>query len=421
MSRSSEAACSRTGLGPLPCSPLPTSAPGRYCAVAADHSHVPRGWVCKSVQVSDEMKEVVRRVQSFVRTSPLAPYDKLEKTGFWRQLLVRQVFNPASTAEEGGTAAEAAVGGVTCGTGARVTPLLLVFMARTVDADPAVASAEKTRLVEALSAPQHGPTLDLSIAFQPCDGPGEAIAAEHLEWLRGPPYVEETLLGLRYRVSAAAFFQVNTPGAEQLCTLLRRLCDCGPDTVLLDVCCGTGTIGLSLASSVKRVIGIEICVPAVLDARANAQRNGVDNATFIASKAEEATRKLLESLTDAEKSSLVAIVDPPRAGLHADVCKALRACLPLKRLIFVACHAPSFVSNAVPLCRPPSTSFQGQPFVPKQAYALDLFPHTPHCELIVLLERADEPKEVAKVDEQPVELVAAAPAVGLPGASEGPS
>jgi tRNA (uracil-5-)-methyltransferase len=83
----------------------------------------------------------------------------------------------------------------------------------------------------------------------------------------------------------------------------------------------------------------------------------------------------------------VAIVDPPRAGLHHDVLKALRACTPLKRLVFVSCHAPAFVGNAVPLCRPTSRSFAGAPFVPTQAYAVDLFPHTAHCELIVLLER----------------------------------
>ena len=129
--------------------------------------------------------------------------------------------------------------------------------------------------------------------------------------------------------------------------------------MLLDVCCGTGTLGLSLASSVKRVIGIEICVPAVEDARANATRNSVANSRFIASKAEDATRRVLEGLSAEEQSSLVAIVDPPRAGLHTEVLKALRACLPLSRIVYVSCHAPSFVQNAVALCRPTSTSFQG--------------------------------------------------------------
>lgn len=87
------------------------------------------------------------------------------------------------------------------------------------------------------------------------------------------------------------------------------------------------------------------------------------------------------------QDSLVAIVDPPRPGLHSEVLKALRSCLPLRRIVYVSCHAPSFVTNAVPLCRPTSTSFPGEPFMPTDAYAVDLFPHTPRCELVVLLER----------------------------------
>jgi tRNA (uracil-5-)-methyltransferase len=129
-----------------------------------------------------------------------------------------------------------------------------------------------------------------------------------------------------------AFFQVNTTGAEALCELLRSLVGATKETVLLDVCCGTGTLGLSLASSVKRLIGIEMCAPAVEDARANAARNGITNALFIAKKAEEATLSVLENLSAAEKRSLVAIVDPPRAGLHTDVLKALRGWKPAPAL-----------------------------------------------------------------------------------------
>ena len=183
-----------------------------------------------------------------------------------------------------------------------------------------------------------------------------------------------------------------------MCTLLRTLVSATPQTILLDVCCGTGTLGLSLASSVKRLVGIEMCAPAVQDARANAARNGLKNAEFRAAKAEVATRSILERLTDEEKRHLVAIVDPPRAGLQAEVLKALRACTPLTKLIFVACHAPSFVNNAVLLCRPTSTSFPGAPFAPTKAYALDLFPHTPHCELIVVLERESSPTPAVATD-----------------------
>ena len=83
------------------------------------------------------------------------------------------------------------------------------------------------------------------------------------------------------------------------------------------------------------------------------------------------------------------VVDPPRAGLHPAVVKALRACPELRRLVFVSCHAPAFVQNAVGLCRPTSAGFPGAPFVVRRAAPVDLFPDTEHCELVVLLERED--------------------------------
>ena len=75
--------------------------------------------------------------------------------------------------------------------------------------------------------------------------------------LFGDDHLVERLLGLSFRISPAAFFQVNTAGAEALCRLLRQECGLESDTVLLDVCCGTGTLGLTLASAVQRVIGTE--------------------------------------------------------------------------------------------------------------------------------------------------------------------
>ena len=144
-----------------------------------------------------------------------------------------------------------------------------------------------------------------------------------------------------------------------------------------------------MASAVRRLIGVEIDGAAVEDAKQNAERNGVRNASFIASRAEVAIPTLLSGLSPEEAAALVAIVDPPRAGLHPDVCRALRGCLPLRRLIFVSCHLPGFVQNALALCRASTPAFPGPPFVPVAAYPLDLFPDTPHCEVVIVLERAD--------------------------------
>lgn len=318
------------------------------------------------------MLAAVARVQSFLSRSSLKPYDKRAGHGFWRQLTMRQTFN---------------------GHGDAPPALLVVVVAQHVGADSAAvddqtAQAEVRALVAHLQDPPLEPAVRLSIASQRSDGPGEADAGGEVTALLGEPFVEEQLLGLRFRVSPQSFFQINTAAAERLYATLRSLCQLGPDTVVLDVCCGTGTIGLCMASVARRVIGIELSAAAVDDARANAALNGIENASFIAAKAEAATRSVLQGLSAEERRSLVAVVDPPRAGLHNDVCKVLRACLPLQRIVFVACHAPSFVQNAVVLCRPRSTSFEGAPFEPTRAFPMDLFPDTEHCELVVILERA---------------------------------
>ena len=345
--------------------------------------------------VSDEMKAVVARVQAFLderaaEGGGLQPFDKLTHAGFWRQLLVRQAFHHERAGGDGTPEGDGAPEGDGTPKGDGAPMLLVVSVQPSAAPSAAAAEAELQALLTQLTAQPLSPPVRLSLAVDAVEGPGESVPTGQ-RWLQGPPYIEERLHELTFRVSPAAFFQVNTTGAEALCSLLRTLVAARPQTVLLDVCCGTGTLGLSLAGSVQRVIGIEVCAPAVEDARANAARNGITNATFLAAKAEVATRSVLEQLTDDEKAHLVAIVDPPRAGLQAEVLKALRACLPLTRIIYVSCHAPSFVANAVPLCRPTSTSFAGAPFVPAKAFGLDLFPHTPRCELIVLLERAAEP------------------------------
>mmetsp|Transcript_1949 Transcript_1949/g.5439 ORF Transcript_1949/g.5439 Transcript_1949/m.5439 type:complete len:499 (-) Transcript_1949:215-1711(-) len=322
--------------------------------------------------VSAEMLAAARRAQAVLAESPLPPYDKVSHEGFWRAMLARQSFAHADGPPE----------------------LLLCVAVQAAGLPEEQVASELARLREAFVAPLD-PPVRLSLAVRRGAPPGEykhagePAEAEGVETVLGREYIEETLLGLSFRISPDAFFQVNTLGAESLLTLLRAQCSLGPDSVLLDVCCGTGTIGLAMARSVKRVIGIESNAQAVADAAANAARNGITNAEFICAKAEQATRQVLERLTPSELDSLVAIVDPPRAGLHPDVVKALRRCAPLRSLLFVACHAPAFVTNAVSFCRPTSPSFAGVPFELVQAWPIDLFPHTPHCELVTLLERSD--------------------------------
>jgi tRNA (uracil-5-)-methyltransferase len=130
------------------------------------------------------------------------------------------------------------------------------------------------------------------------------------EVLAGDGFVYEELLGCRFRISYNSFFQVNTPATELLYQLCADWCKIDPSkkTILLDLCCGTGTIGITMAQSVDKVIGIEIVPEAIVDAKANAERNGISNVEYYASRVEDK----LDVLTKKYDSEVVAILDPPR-------------------------------------------------------------------------------------------------------------
>ncbi|XP_062874190.1 tRNA (uracil-5-)-methyltransferase homolog A isoform X2 [Trichomycterus rosablanca] len=206
------------------------------------------------------------------------------------------------------------------------------------------------------------------------------------ELVAGDAWIHEELLGLRFRISPHSFFQTNTPAAEVLYSSVGEWAQLDQESTVLDVCCGTGTIGISLAKRVKKVIGIELCQEAVEDAKVNAKANGLTNIEFHCGKAEDIFPTVLNAVVS---PNVTAIVDPPRAGLHSKVILAIRRAEHLKRLVYVACNAKAAMNNFVDLCRAPSNRVRGDPFRPVRAMGVDLFPQTMHCETILLFERVD--------------------------------
>ncbi|XP_015282762.1 PREDICTED: tRNA (uracil(54)-C(5))-methyltransferase homolog [Gekko japonicus] len=206
--------------------------------------------------------------------------------------------------------------------------------------------------------------------------------------LSGEPHISEELLGLKFRISPDAFLQVNTAGAEVLYQTIGEMIRAHKDTVLLDICCGTGAIGLSLAEQVSKVIGVEVVDQAVEDARWNAAFNGVSNCEFHSGKAEVVLPQLLMSWP--ETQPLTAVVNPSRAGLHYRVVRAIRNCEAIRRLVYVSCKPEGeAMRNFLEFCCPPDTGkkLKGEAFAPVSAVPVDLFPHTSHCELLLLLAR----------------------------------
>jgi 23S rRNA (uracil1939-C5)-methyltransferase len=193
--------------------------------------------------------------------------------------------------------------------------------------------------------------------------------------LWGEEAIEEEILGLRFRVRPNAFLQTNTEMAETLYSLARDFAGLTGSETVYDLYCGTGTIGLALASQALTVWGVEISEESVACAIENAELNGITNAAFFAGNVSLA----LEELHARAGTPDVVVVDPPRAGLAG---KALRrmARLGAPRIVYVSCNPTTLASDLKALRD--DFGYELRRCVP-----VDMFPHTPHIETVNLLER----------------------------------
>ncbi|CAL9234672.1 unnamed protein product [Arabidopsis halleri] len=435
--------------------------------------------------------------QKFIEKSKLQVWNRFQHSGFWRQLTVREGRKPGVLSND-----EDAI--------SRIAEVMLIVQVCLTGSDEAEVATEFEEMAKAFAegARASSPTLPLTVLVvqnhsgisnvAPPDAPLQVLPIpmsdngtnqEQTTNALTEARIHDHINNLRFSISPTAFFQVNTVAAEKLYSVAGDWADLGPDTLLFDVCCGTGTIGLTLAHRVGMVVGIEMNASAVADAEQNATINGITNCKFICSKAciltitylaENVMSSLLKQYLDVtqmeeakplsnanddfdkeipsteemsnsehvadqnippsntrveelqeneqkdssslepEKSTkpqfknVVAIVDPPRSGLHPAVIKALRTHPRLKRLVYISCNPETLVANAIELCTPSfdeadrgNKNYRGrkkigiaalarhraksmptsEAFRPVKAMAVDLFPHTDHCEMVMLLER----------------------------------
>ncbi len=191
--------------------------------------------------------------------------------------------------------------------------------------------------------------------------------------IRGRDHIIEELGGLRFKVSARSFFQVNPVQAERLYALALDAAGLSGGESLVDAYCGTGTMALLAARRSRRVVGIEEVPEAVRDARENARVNGIKNVRFVVGKVEET----LGAVRDDGRSPDVVLLDPPRKGCEPAV---LQACLELApgRLVYVSC-------NPVTLAR--DLALLALAYRVEEVRPVDLFPQTPHVECVARLVR----------------------------------
>ncbi|XP_010253649.1 PREDICTED: zinc finger CCCH domain-containing protein 24 isoform X2 [Nelumbo nucifera] len=437
--------------------------------------------------------------QEFLQHSSLPLWNRINNTGFWRQLTVREGRSPGETIEVAALESN-------------ISEVMLMIQVCSSGFDDELVTTEFERMAQslALEAAESSPPLPLTVLVvqdhtgisnaAPVDAPLRTLSITKAETTSGPDAnditvearIHDYISNLRFSISPTAFFQVNTLAAEKLYSLAGDWAGLGPDTLLFDICCGTGTIGLTLAHRVGMVVGIEMNASAVSDAQRNAEINGIKNCRFICAKAEDVMGSLLKEYlnvpskqdesphvisedngkddlrdlenlasvdngADLEESRIhelgddtsssgcpnngseelegpierscisedtsktvqqykdvVAIVDPPRVGLHPVVIKALRTHPRLRRLVYISCNPESLVANAIELCTPSTNKPEkgnknnrgwrkmssaglarhrtksmpsSEPFHPVKAMAVDLFPHTQHCEMVMLLER----------------------------------
>ncbi len=198
--------------------------------------------------------------------------------------------------------------------------------------------------------------------------------------LWGRERLEERVGSVRLLVSPGSFLQINTPACEGLYELIREFLKSGGlrPKLALDLYSGVGSIALFIAADAHRVIGLEENRTAVADAWESARLNGTRNVRFLAGGVESAFAPLRQELGSLEPGSAAAILDPPRAGCERPVIKALRD-RALGRLIYVSCNPATFARDADRLSR--------TGWALKRIKPVDLFPQTPHVELVALFDR----------------------------------
>ena len=188
----------------------------------------------------------------------------------------------------------------------------------------------------------------------------------------GDEFLIEDILGLKFKVSAASFMQVNHEQCEKLYEEAFRMANLSKDMNVIDAYCGMGSITLSIANKVKHVYGIEIVEEAIENANENKKLNGITNATFICGKCEEEIKKLVLK----EKIDVI-FFDPPRKGCDEEFLKTVVE-MNIPKIVYISCNIAS-------CCRDINYLMKNN-YEVIEATPVDLFSKTSHCEVVCCLQ-----------------------------------
>ena len=194
---------------------------------------------------------------------------------------------------------------------------------------------------------------------------------------KGNDHIFELMEDLRFKVGAKSFYQTNTDQAYHLYSVARNFANLTGNELVYDLYTGTGTIANFVAKKAKKVIGIEYVPEAIEDAKINSEINNIANTLFYAGDMKDI---LTEEFVRQHGRPDVIITDPPRAGMHADVVNVIQGAHP-QRIVYVSCN-PATQARDLALLDKDYRVVAVQP--------VDMFPHTPHVENVVLLEAREK-------------------------------
>ena len=199
-----------------------------------------------------------------------------------------------------------------------------------------------------------------------------AVLGDENAVIFGAETISDYLLGMKYEISPHSFFQINPYQTEKLYNKALELADIGENDNVMDLYCGIGTISLSAAKKAKSVIGVEIVEQAILNARKNAEENGIKNVTFYASDASEIVPKLIDS---GENPDIV-ILDPPRKGSDEKTLASIIKANP-KRIVYVSCNPATLARDL--------RFLEDNGYKTKSVCGVDMFSQTMHIESVAIL------------------------------------
>ncbi len=284
-----------------------------------------------------QFKNIVAAVKKYIAENPVTIYDEIANKGLVRHIYLRR---------------------------GRVTGEIMVCLVINGDSIP-----KKDRLIEALTnCDENISSIVLNINKKDTN----VVLGDKCITLWGKEYIEDELCGLRFRISPLSFYQVNPEGTEILYGKAREYAGLKDNETLLDLYCGAGTIGLTMAKKAKQIIGVEVIPEAIENANENAKINGITNARFICDDASGAAK----TLYDEGIRPNVVVLDPPRKGCSAEVLKTVADMNP-DRVVYVSCDSATLARD----CK----IFAELGYAVKEYTAVDMFPRTTHCEAVALL------------------------------------